>query len=106
MAGISPSQVNRIEKGANPSIAVLSALERALGLEGGELAGPQPIQPDASGASLDQFLNSSLAAELKLTSDEIKELSQWRWFKDGEILTNADWYDFVRLRRRLSRRLD
>lgn len=105
MAGVSASVINRLESGqaTNASVAVISSIESALGLMAGSLMGPDPVT-DTTDSSLDRFLESHYAKDLNLTDDEISRLRCTRWYTSDEVPTDADWFEFVRFRRRLQRR--
>lgn len=103
-AGITQSAVSQIESGArpNPNIMTLRLLERALGDPPVRLA-YELVAPERSHASLQRFLQTSLAASLNIAGDEVEDLKCCVWYGEHEEPSDEAWYDFVRLRRRVRR---
>lgn len=103
-AGITQSAVSQIESGArpNPNLMTLRLLEQALGDPPVRLA-YEMVAPARAHATLQRFLETSLAMELVITAEEVEDLKRCAWFGESEEPSNQAWHDFVRLRRRVRR---
>lgn len=102
-AGITQSAVSQIESGVrpNPNLMTLHLLEKALGDPPVRLAYLDGPPMGFVSEALTEFLTTPVAAELKLTPQEIDELRQWSWYAEHETPSEQAWADFVRVRRRV-----
>jgi transcriptional regulator with XRE-family HTH domain len=92
-AGVAQATVSKIESGErrDPSLSTIAALERVLSVG----LGVTSYHP-----SLVRFLESDLAKVLAISDAEAEELAAVRWWPDDQAEpSDAEWYDFVRLRR-------
>jgi transcriptional regulator with XRE-family HTH domain len=105
-SGVSQSEISKIERGERTSVGldIIAAIEQALGVTPGDIAGFALLPEDAHSRSLDAFLRSPLAAHLRLKDDEVDALRRIRWFEAGEEPDEEAWFDLVRARRRLRRK--
>lgn len=105
--GCSQALISRLERGEHgATVETLSAIEEALNMIPGQLYPSTLMASESHERSLSVFLASPLAKALDppLTDDEIFELKISKWFRRQDLPSPDDWYELVKLLRRVRSR--